>query len=167
MMPTRLFRTLRRFCRDETGTGMVELALFAPVLALFTVSIVDLGMGLTKRMELHQAINRTLEKVAAREFEITDAEGNLDSAYIKADIVDATDLPIEQITVSAWLECDGEVQTPEAENFNGSCDTPTDILARYVEITIVHPFRPQFGNVIPVLTDGTIALTAEAAVRIQ
>jgi Flp pilus assembly pilin Flp len=185
MVPARFFRPLRRVYRDERGTGMIELALFAPILALFTVGIVDLGTGLTRRMELHQGINRTLERIAARDFEITDGEGKLDSAFIKADIVNATGVTEEQITVNAWLECDGDVQMPEAENFNGTCDTPADadpkcgqpdepadakceaILARYVEISIVHPFRPQFAHVLPVLANGTIPLTAEAAVRIQ
>jgi hypothetical protein len=176
---------LRRVGRDECGTGMVELALFAPVLALFTVGIVDLGMGLTKRMELHQALNRTLEKVAAREFAVTDSEGKLDSTFIVNDIVAATGIPAEEVSAIAWLECDGEVQTPEAEMFNGTCPEPADadpscatatpavgakceaVLARYIEIDIEHAFRPLFGQALPGVEDGAINLYAQAAVRIQ
>lgn len=175
-------RPLRCLARDERGTGLVEMALLAPVLALFTVGIVDLGMGLTRRMELHQAVHRTLEKVAAREFVIeTKDDGSLDTAYIKEDAAAGAGVEEDEVTVRAWLECDGE----EQDNFNDTCAPPAGapaacssttppasancqaIVARYVEVRIDSSYRPTFGRVVPVLEDGTFPLFAEAAVRLQ
>src|SRR5687767_12113760 len=93
--------------RDERGTGAIELALLAPLLALLTVGMVDLTEGVSRRTELHDAVHRTLEKVAARRFKLTVSEAGVDTAFMKADAAEAAGVGVDEVTVNAWLECDG------------------------------------------------------------
>jgi Flp pilus assembly pilin Flp len=99
------FRAVRR---DERGAGLVELALIAPMLAVLTVGIVDLTQGVTRRMQLHDAAHRTLEKVAARNFKLDlKSDGEPDTVLIEAE-AEAAAGPGSEATVYSWLECDGE-----------------------------------------------------------
>jgi Flp pilus assembly pilin Flp len=167
--------------RDERGTGVVELAMIAPVLALLTVGIVDLTQGISRRMELHDAVHGTLEKVAARNFKLTlkpDGEPNTD--LIEADAEDAAG-PGTVATVTAWLECDGEQQNkfsgdcPPLEEPDPECTDTTPpasanceaVLARYIRVRVEGSYRPTIGRVIVPNADGTVPLFAEAAVRVQ
>jgi Flp pilus assembly pilin Flp len=172
------FRAVRR---DERGAGLVELALIAPMLAVLTVGIVDLTQGVTRRMQLHDAAHRTLEKVAARNFKLDlKSDGEPDTVLIEAE-AEAAAGPGSKATVYSWLECDGEEQPkfsskcPPLENPDPGCTDPSPpvgancepILARYIRITVESSFRPTFGTFVAPEKDGTFPLWAEAAVRVQ
>jgi Flp pilus assembly protein TadG len=51
--------TLRRFCArvagDQSGAAAVELALLAPVLTLMMVSVIDIGLGVYRKMQVEDA----------------------------------------------------------------------------------------------------------------
>jgi Flp pilus assembly protein TadG len=176
-----LFRLIQAVRHDERGSGVVELAMIAPVLALLTVGIVDITQGIARRMELHDAVHGTLEKVAARNFKLTlKADGEPNTALIEADAREAAG-PDTVATVTAWLECDGE----EQPTFSGDCpalETPDEgctdttppasakceaVLARYVRVRVAGSYRPTIGKVVVPNADGTVPLFAEAAVRVQ
>lgn len=180
---TRFSSTLRSVRGDERGVGAIELALLAPLLALLTVGMVDLTQGVTRRSELHDAVHRTLEKVAARQFKLTNASGGLDTAYLVTDAADGGGVTEEEVTVTAWLECDGEDQGPNSFNSDcpplaapdPGCGDPAPppgakcvpILARYVRVRIDTTYSPSFGKVVLTDQDGKVPLFAEAAVRVQ
>jgi len=166
---------------DERGTGLIELAMVAPVLALLTVGIVDLTEGVSRRMELHDAVHRTLEKVAARRFIFTVTNGEVDTEFMKRDSAEAAGVDEDEVTVTAWLECDGveqpdfDAECPPLSSPDPECSDPVPpagakcqpILARYVQVRIDTSYSPTFGKVVTIGSDGTVPLFAEAAVRIQ
>lgn len=174
-------RALRQLLRDETGAGLVEMAIAMPVLALLTVGIVDLTEGMTRRAELHQAVHRTLEKVAARQFRINTVAGEADTSFIRAEAAQAAGVPIAAVTVKAWLECDGveqpsfTAQCPPLATPDAACADPVPppgakcraILARYIQVRIDSGYRPSFGQVVKPGSDGRVSLFAEGAVRVQ
>lgn len=167
--------------RDERGTGLVELALLAPMLALLTVGIVDLSQGIDRRMELHDAVHRTLEKAAARRFKFEIVDDKVVTTDMKADAAEAADVPVSAVTVRAWLECDGVEQPtftadcPALASPDPACSDPAPppsakcvpILARYLEVRIDTTYSPTFGKVVAASADGTVPLFAEGAVRVQ
>lgn len=163
---------------DERGTSIVELAMVAPILSLVTMGIIDLSTGYSRRLELTEAASRTIEKVAANNFEIpAGTDGGPDYTAIRADAAEGAGVPVGQVTVTRWLECDGVQQA----SFEGTCppDTrpecdveviPADclpVIARYIEVRIDDSFRPQFATIVAPGPNGTYPLFAEAAVRIQ
>ena len=180
---TALLHALRAFRRDERGTGAIELALLAPLLALLTVGMVDLTEGVSRRTELHDAVHRTLEKVAARRFKLTVTEAGVDKAFMKADAAEAAGVGVDDVTVNAWLECDGVHQgdnsfsneCPDLDEPDEGCDdeVPPEgakcvaILARYIQVRIDTTYSPSFGKIVLGDENGEVPLFAEAAVRVQ
>jgi Flp pilus assembly protein TadG len=176
-----LNRRFQAFRRDERGTGLVELAMVTPMLALLTVGIVDLSEGFTRRAQLHDAVHRTLEKVAARRFRLTITGTTVDTAFMVADAAAAAGVQESDVTVTAWLECDGVQQPtftsdcPALANPPPACSDPTPpadtkcaaIQARYIRIRVDASYRPTFGKVVTPATGGTVPLFAEGAVRVQ
>ena len=166
-----LFPRLRALSSDERGTAIVELAMIAPVLALLTVGIVDLSRGVTRRMELSEAVHRTLEKAAAQNFKFSvKATGEVTMDYEAAlidDVVEgaggeAQGVTEDDVQILTWLECDGEEQAASVT----ICPIE-ETTARYLQIRVDSSFNPSFGTVVSPGTDGTFPLWAEAAVRIQ
>ena len=177
-----LSRTCRALGRDERGNGLIELGMLAPALAVLAVGIVDLSQGFSRRMELHDAVHRTLEKVAARRFRLTlDSQGEVVTTAIAAEASTAAGVLPAAVDVDAWLECDGEQQPsfsancPPLQNPPAGCsNTPRPpelkcepILARYIRVRVDTTYRPTFGKVVSTKADGTVDLFAEAAVRVQ
>ena len=58
-----MMRRLRKLGCDSAGTAVIELALIAPVLALMIVGIADVSIAYGRRLELEQAVQRSIEKV--------------------------------------------------------------------------------------------------------
>jgi hypothetical protein len=173
-------RPLSSLRTDERGTSVIELAIVAPVLAFLTMGIVDLSTGYGRRMEITEAVNRTIEKVAAKNFEVPGTAVAPDFTYIKNDAAEAAGVDPDAVTVTRWLECDGE----EQDDFNGTCPMdPTrsecqvespdpalgcaPVIARYLQVRIDTSFKPSFATILAPRPDGTYPLFAEAAVRIQ
>jgi Flp pilus assembly protein TadG len=52
---SRLRRSLVRVAGDSSGVAAIEVALFAPVLMLMTVSVTDIGMGIYRKMQVENA----------------------------------------------------------------------------------------------------------------
>lgn len=147
---------------NERGTAVVELAILAPVLALLTVGIVDLSKGITRRLEVSDAVHSVLEKAAANNFNIKASETDTTYTFLKDEAADAANVDPSEVTVKVWLECDGEEQ-PQG---TPSCDTD-EVSATYVQLTIGTTFRPSFTSIVAPDANGTYPIWAEAAVRIQ
>lgn len=158
---------LRMLGRDERGASLVEFALFAPILGLMTMGITDLSRGISERLKLTQAVNRVIEIAASRPLPADQDADEVDYDFLKDEAAAAADVPVDQVTLTKWLECDGV----EQDDFAGSCGS-TDPIARYIQIRIDTLYEPTFFAG-PVATmagandDGALPIFAEAAVRIQ
>ena len=154
-MIARLASLRRRLARDESGTSLVEFGFFAPFLALLVGGAIDLSMGLSDRFTLQQAVNRSLEMLQARHAVADADDADVDYSYLEAEAAAAAGVPVEQVSVTRWLECDGV----EEEDYSAVCADGEDT-ARYLELRIDSTFEGQFFL-------GTTAVVATGAVRIQ
>lgn len=155
-------RIAKALWRDERGTGTIELALSAPILAFLLVGAVDMGMGYTERLALQQAANRTLELGMAR--------GPVNDSYSYLQAIGATNSgrPTSAVTIDNWLECDGARQG----SFDGTCGGNQQT-ARYISVRITGTHQPTFdyNGLARRFGDtglgGSVAIAGSAAVRIQ
>lgn len=156
--------TLRRFRRlalDSRGTSIIEMGFLAPILATLMMGIADLGMGFSAKFALEQAAQRTLEKTR------THGSGT-DYTYLRQEAATAANVPIGNVTVDPWLECDNVRQA----SFGGAC-TGTQTMARYVQITItssydtLFPYGPLAKAFATRYANGVLPISADAAVRVQ
>ena len=149
---------LRQLLRDRRGNSVIELALFAPVIATFVVGMSDLARGLTRKFQIEQASYRALELITVGALQ-TDY-----SAFVRSAAAAAAGEPIANVTVTNWLECDGVKKA----NFSDVC-TSSQQTARYVKVQIVSDFRPTFSYMADVMggADGRVRLTSRSTLRVQ
>ena len=145
---------------DRQGTSAIEFALVAPVLALFTIGIADLSMGLARKFQLEQASYRVLEMVT-----VGTLQG--DYEYLKGEAAAAAEIDEDNVDVDAWLECDGI----NPDDFDTKCEDGEQT-ARFVNIELTDDYEPIFdygplGDVFTHNVDGKVRLTARSTVRIQ
>lgn len=144
----------RRLLCDRRGTGAIEFALIAPVLATFALGITDLTLGLGRKYELDQASYRALEMIT-----VGGIQG--DYAYVKPEAAAAAGVSQNKVTVVTKLECAGVVRS-----FSDTCPG-TQETSRFVTVTIVDDYRPTFSFLPITSADGTIRLTARSTIRVQ
>jgi hypothetical protein len=133
----------------------------APILATLMMGIADLTMGFGAKFSLEQAAQRTLERTRI-------ADSGSDYSYLRAEAAAAANVPESQVTVDAWLECDGTRQAA----FTGTC-TEAQSIARYVQITIVSyydtifPYGVLAQKFASQYSNGNLRISADASVRVQ
>jgi Flp pilus assembly pilin Flp len=155
----RLGPRLARLVREARGASVIELALFAPILAVMVMGISDVAMGYSRKLTLEQAAYRALERVAVGSVQS-------DYTYLRGEVAAAAGVPESSVTVDSWLECDSMRQA----EFSGSCPDG-QMISRYVRIGIAGSYRPSFGAG-PLArrlggTDGNVPITVSTALRIQ
>lgn len=143
------------------GTSAIEFALLAPVLALFLVGIADISRALARKFQIEQASYRSLELMTVGALK-TDYQD-----YIKAEAMEASGEPADNIQVVNWRECDGVKQ----EQFEGTCSS-TQQVARFVRVEISSYFTPIFsygplGQSFGLNVDGKVRLGARSTLRVQ
>lgn len=143
---------LRRLKADSRGATVIEFAFFAPMVGLLVVGIADYGRGFSERFALESAAHAALERASA---------GNIskDYTFLKKEAADAAGVPVENVTLDNWLECDGK----RMSNYDGVCTADQEV-ARYLYIKLTKNYQPSFrwtggGKIIPI--------SGDAAVRIQ
>lgn len=150
---TALLGRLAPLGRDERGTSVIEVALFAPILGVMVMGVTDLAMGYARKLTLEQAAYRSLEKVAVGSVQS-------DYSFLRAEAATAAGVPQSSVAVDNWLECDRARQT----DFAGSC-AAGQMTSRYVQVTINGSYTPRFS--LGPLGSSSVPLQASAAVRIQ
>ena len=145
---------------DSRGVSMLEFGLFMPILALMLLGTIDLARGLATKFGIEQATQRTIELATLG------SRPRADYSFLVAEAATAAGVPVAQVTLDQWLECDNVRQT----NFGGSC-TAAQQAARYVTITVWKDYTPMFDG-IPFVgrlaaANGKIRLTADSGVRVQ
>lgn len=170
---------IRLLLTDRRGAAVIELALIAPVLAMLVVGVTDISIAYGHRLELEQAVQRSMERVmqttgadtventikneAVCQYNGRDGNGNC-----KTDRITAAD-----VTVNYRLEClaGGAVastqQTPVAATFDTYTCSAGQTESRYISATAVDTYVPMFNLHFGTGPDGVYNLTATAGVRVQ
>jgi hypothetical protein len=148
---------LKKLRSDERGTSVLEMAIVAPVLAMFVMGIGDLGRGFSERHSLQQAANRTMELA-----HLGTAEENYN--FLIAEAATAAGVPQSSVSLDDWVECNGT----RNEDFAATCAEGQQI-ARYIRLTINSTFVPAFSSIgYPnVRADGSVPISADVALRVQ
>jgi Flp pilus assembly pilin Flp len=147
----RLLSSLRS---DERGVSAVEFAFLIPILATLILGIIDLSTGLQHRFTLQQAVNRSLEIVQANRVPVG-TSGTPDYSFLRQEVATAANVPLGNVTLNQWRECNGTRRDPFAD----SCSDGQD-MARYLELVATRDFRGKMYL-------KPIVLRASSTVRIQ
>jgi Flp pilus assembly protein TadG len=175
-----MMRRLRTLALEQGGAAVIELALIAPVLALLVIGVTDISVAYGRRLELEQAVQRSIEKVMQTTGDTTVA-GTIKKEAVcqingtNADNTCATGrLTTADVTVNYRLECtDGAgavatQETDDADTFDAfTCANATDSEARYIMATAVDTYTPMFSIHFGTGPNGVYDLSATAGVRVQ
>jgi Flp pilus assembly pilin Flp len=142
---------LRKLAREESGAAIIELALVAPVIAVMIIGVSDISIAYGRRLELEQAVQRSIEKVMQ-----TTGDTTVD------------------VTVTYRLECTNtggartSQETSDSDTFDAfTCPNATDSEARYILANAVETYTPMFKIHFGTGPDGVYNLSATAGVRVQ
>lgn len=154
-----MMNRVRSLGRDERGNSLIEMALIAPVLAALLVGSVDISRGVSAKLQVEQAAQRSIELVQRSEYKTTD------KATYEADAQAAAGTG-STATLTAWLECNGN---GVKLNIDTATCADTDALAKYVQMSVQKPFTPVFSTrLFPgANTNGTVTVHATAGVRVR
>jgi Flp pilus assembly protein TadG len=147
-------RLLFSLGRDERGVSAVEFGFLIPILATLILGIIDLSSGLQHRFTLQQAVTRSLEIVQANRV-AANSSGAPDYSFLRQEVATAANVPLANVTLRQFRECNGAPATP----YDGNCADDTDT-ARYLELTATRNFSGK-------LYLKPIVLTATSSVRVQ
>ncbi len=154
-------RTARALFHDESGNSLIEMAIILPFVILVIFGITDVAIAYSAQLKL--------EQVAQRSIEIVTGSGKVgsDYSYVKAEAAAASKVPISQITVDNWLECNRVRQA----SFDGVCPDG-QATARYVSIDLYDFYNSLFGTSYFTSGSNYVAgkgyrISADALVRVQ
>jgi Flp pilus assembly protein TadG len=158
-MMQRLVHRLRRLREDNSGVAVLELALAAPILALMMIGVADLSNAYSRKLQLEQAAQRSIEKIMQ-----TTAETTPDATLQAEAVAQAgMGLTTSDVTVTYSLYCD----MVKAASADGNCD-PGKKESRYIEVTVVDDYTPMFPlHFAPITADGKYIIRAVAGMRTQ
>lgn len=109
---------LQRLRESEDGTATIEFAVVATVLATMLIGVVDITTAFNRKMELEQALQRSLEKIMNTTTFTTPTQ------TIKEEVALAVDgIEEENISVDYLLECDNVIQ--EQSGTTGTAEPAT------------------------------------------
>lgn len=149
---------MRRLLSCERGNSFIEMALILPILVALLIGMVDLSRGVSTKLKVVQAAQRTVELVQRSGFNYAQM------AALETEAETAAGAGSEA-TVTAWLEC-GTSTT--RLSFTGTCASGQP-QSRHMDVTIRKDFAPLFGTrFFPgANSDGSFTVTGLAGVRIQ
>ena len=175
-----MIRRLRKLACDNRGAAIIELAFIAPILALMIIGVTDVSIAYGRRLELEQAVQRSIEKVMQTTGDTTVA-GTIQKeavCQINGTNPDGTcaagRLAPEDVTVTYRLECTttaGAMTAQEEDDADAfddlTCANGTDSEARYIMATAVDTYTPMFKIHFGTGANGIYDLSATAGVRVQ
>lgn len=148
---------MRGIVGDRRGIAATEFALIAPIFAMLMIGMINFSMGFSRKLELEQAANRAIEKVM--QTTVTDTV----VATLAKEASDAAKVPIENVTVDFWLECNGTRQAV----YDSVCPGGQSFY-RYLSVKLFANFQPvmtgKFGGPN---ADGSFTLFGDAGIRTQ
>jgi Flp pilus assembly protein TadG len=176
----------QRLKSDENGAVIVELALAAPLLAMFVIGIVDLSNAYSRKLTMEQAAQRGLERIMQ-----TTAGGTVDM-NAEQEIEAAAGLNDSDVSFAVTLECTnrttgarrrltvvepepltGEVEEAAEESADADEATEgencldTEFEANYVQVVAVDQFDPMFPITFGANANGKYDIRVQVGMRTQ
>jgi hypothetical protein len=148
-------RVLKQLLKDQSGTSLLELAIAAPVFVFLAIGISDLSHNFTARHAVHGAMNTAMELG-----QLGPVAGSYE--HIKAEAASAANVPLDNVTLEQWLECNDQKR-----DFQGACDSG-QIALRYIRLEIRKSYTPMFGRMgySTVGPDGTTTIRSQSFMRV-
>ena len=146
----RLFNSL---FRANDGAATLELAIILPVFATMLIGVVDITTAFNRKLELEQAVQRSIERVMQTTTDQTVEEN------IKAEASAAAGIPVGNVTVTYTLTCNGATTPPDEDCPVGQTEM------RYTKVRATTVFTPMFPLSRIGIARDNFTLVAENAVR--
>ena len=163
-----MMRRLLNLARDRKGAAVIELALAAPILATMVIGVTDISIAYGQKLELEQAAQRAIEKVAQTTGETTPEDTIKKEAMCQYNGTEPDDLGIcpgavtsDDVSVTYSLKCDGVVTA-----YSTDC-APGQAEIRYISTTVRDNYAPMFDLHFNTDEDGTYHLEGTAGVRVH
>ena len=146
---------------DADGTALLEVALIFPLIMFLSLGALDYGLGFAARLKLEQSVNTVLQEA------VTVGPGSNYYDYLVQEAANVSGQPSSSVTLTKWLECDGQLQS----SFIGEC-TGTQVVARYISLKIARSYTPpmdygSFATVFKGTQMSTVAISGTSRLRIQ
>ena len=157
---------LKHLARNNSGAVLIELALVAPILATMVIGVSDISIAYGKKLELEQAAQRAVEKIAQTTGAETPEDTIKKEAVCQYNGADSggtcltTPITTDSVTVTYSLTCDGV-----ATAYSSDC-TGTQVEVRYITTTVSDTYTPIFNLRFGTESDGKYHLTGAAGVRV-
>jgi hypothetical protein len=132
-----------------------------PFLLMLVLGTADVGIGYAAKLGLEQAAQRTTDFALARR----PNDGNV--TYLQTEAAAASGQPAGNVTVEAFLECNGARQPA----FSGTCTS--GLPARVISVRIIkrHKLLFDYGKLTAVfgrrLLPGEVTLSGDSMVRMS
>lgn len=158
-----LFTRLRR---SERGAAIIEFAIAAPVLGAMVAGISDISIAYGRKLQLEQAAQRAIEKVAQTTGEETPADTIVKEALCQFNGTNSdgscktTLITADNVTVTYTLKCNGVVTDYSLECPGGQIEV------RYITTKVTYIYTPMFPVHFGTKADGTYHLEGSAGVRV-
>lgn len=153
-----MMNSFRLLARDRRGSAVIEFAILAPVLATLTIGAIDMSQAFGRKLQLEQAAQRAIEKVAN-----TTGVSTVEATIKQEAVAQATDITTDQVDVAFRLECNYVEQADP----DGDC-AAGETTNRYILVEVSDTYDPIFGVTFAGLdADGTYHVRAKAGVRVQ
>jgi Flp pilus assembly protein TadG len=163
-----MMRRLINLARDRKGAAVIELAFAAPILAMMVIGVTDISIAYGQKLELEQAAQRAIEKVAQTTGETTPEETIQKEAMCQyngtepdAEGICPGAVTAEDVTVEYGLKCNGAVT-----DYGTDC-APGQTEIRYITTTVRDNYTPMFNLHFNTREDGTYHLEGTAGVRVH
>lgn len=149
---------IRSLINCERGNSFVEMAFAAPILIGLLIGMVDISRGVSAKLQVVQAAQRTVELVQRSGFD------NEQMSVLEAEAEAAAGTG-SNATVTAWLECGSSATRLE---YDGTCASG-EPYSRHMDVTITKNFSPLFDSqYFPgANADGSYTVRGLAGVRVQ
>jgi Flp pilus assembly protein TadG len=148
-----MYRLIKKLARSTRGAATVELALITPILTTMLIGVVDVTTAMNRKLELEQAVHRSIERVMQTTTDETVEEN------IKQEAAEAADIEEDDVIVTYTLTCNG-VET----DYDTDC-APGDTEVRYVNVSATTTFTPMFPLAHLGMSQSYFTITAETGIR--
>ena len=146
-------RLFRKLARSTSGAATIELALVMPILTTMLIGVVDVTTAFNRKLELEQAVQRSIERVMQTTTDETVEEN------IRQEAASAAGIDEDDVTVTYTLTCDGV-----ATAYDTDC-TGTQTEVRYVNVVATTTFTPMFPLSKLGMAADHFTITAETGIR--
>ena len=148
-----MFRFIKKLARSKRGAATVELALISPILATLLIGVVDVTTAFNRKLELEQAVQRSIERVMQTTTDET-VEAN-----IKNEAATAAGIDEDDVIVTYTLTCNGTETDYDTDCASGEAEV------RYVNVSVTTTFTPMFPLAHLGMTSDHFTIHAETGIR--